>query len=123
MHSFSNTQFIRKNIPYSFRLFSVFSSGLDEIDKSLYLNDGFYTDWASPDLFRIAKHDISFLRKKIAPLMQQLNINGLFNDIAQIYLFSDYDRLQMMKLGMYNPVIDFFLFKMDSLSKKSFPFR
>ena len=45
--------------------------------------------------------------------MQRLNNNGLFNDVAQIYMFSDYDRLQMMKLGMYNPVIDLFLFEMD----------
>ena len=45
--------------------------------------------------------------------MQQLNNNGLFNDVAQIYMFSDYDRLQMMKLGMYNPMIDLFLFKME----------
>ena len=113
MYSLSNPQFIRKSIPYSFRVFSVFSSGLDEIDKSLYLHDGFYKDWASPDLFRIAKHNISFLRRKVAPLMQQLNNNGMFNDVAQIYMFSDYDRLQMMKLGMHNLMIDLFLFKMD----------
>lgn len=46
-------------------------------------------------------------------MIKQLNNNDLFNDVAEIYMFSDYDRLQMMKLGMYNPIIDLFLFEMD----------
>lgn len=113
MSDFSNPDFFRKLVPRSSRIFSIFCSGLDAIDKSLFLHDDFYKDWASPKLFHIAPHDMTVLRRKVSPLIQKFNNDGLFKNMAEVFMFSDFDRLNMMKLGMYDPMIDLCLYKME----------